>query len=225
VDSPIKTILATTFIAAICAVLLVGVRSLVIANTNRNLAIDEQRAILDALDIRDPAGDEAATASAEEVERYYNTYVQKIHGERGLEQEFDVFRYVFDEEVKGTAIRVFGKGLWGEMRGFLALEPKQAGQEHWSVRGLVIYMDDETPGLGKRIRDTEFKARFRTATGKLVPGLEVLKSEGIAEGSLEVDGLTAATITAQGVQGMIDKAIEWYAESDFPLQPSPGRTG
>ncbi len=223
--SPLRTILATTFIAAICAVLLVGVRGVVIANINRNLSIDEQRAILDALDIRDPKGGEAATASAEEVENYYNTYVRKIHGEEDLEQEFDVFRYVFDQEVKGTAIRVFGKGLWGEMRGFLAVEPKQTGQERWTVRGLVIYMDEETPGLGKRIRDAEFKARFRTAMGKLAPGLEMLKSEGIAEGSLQVDGLTAATITAQGVQGMIDKAIEWYAKSELTLQPSPGRTG
>ena len=99
-NSPLRTILATTFIAAICAVLLVGVRGVVIANIDRNLSIDEQRAILDALDIRDPKGGKAATASAEDVENYYNTYVQKIHGEEDLEQEFDVFRHQFVDDGK-----------------------------------------------------------------------------------------------------------------------------
>jgi|GEM_PF-1559753 len=221
-DSPLRTIIATTLIGAICAVLLVGVRGIVVASINRNLSIDEQRAILDALYVYDENGDPAASASAEKVEDLYNRYVEKIHGEPGLEQEFDVFRYIEDDVVNGTAIRVFGKGLWGEMRGFLALDPREAGVERWTVRGLVIYMDDETPGLGKRIRDKDFKERFRSAARKLVPGLQVLKGEGQAEGSLEVDGLTSATITGQGVQGMIDRAIEWYAQSDFILTGSKG---
>jgi Na+-transporting NADH:ubiquinone oxidoreductase subunit C len=221
-DSPLRTIIATTLIGAICAVLLVGVRGIVVASINRNLSIDEQRAILDALYVYDENGDPAASASAEKVEDLYNRYVEKIHGEPGLEQEFDVFRYMEENAVRGTAIRVFGKGLWGEMRGFLALDPRETGVEKWTVRGLVIYMDDETPGLGKRIRDKDFKERFRSVARKLVPGLQVLKGEGQAEGPLEVDGLTSATITGQGVQGMIDKAIEWYARSDFILTGSKG---
>ena len=221
-DSPLKTIVATVVIAAICAVLLVGIRGVVLASINRNLSIDEQRAILDALDIRDQQGGEVATAPAVDVERYYNENVQKVHGEEGVEQEFDVYRYVVDGMVKGTAIRVFGKGLWGEMRGFLAVDPRKAGAAKWTVRGLVFYRDEETPGLGKRIRDEDFKSRFRSAMGKLVPGLKVLKAEGMASGPQEVDGMTSATITGQGVQKMIDKAIEWYAKSTFVLQPSAG---
>jgi Na+-transporting NADH:ubiquinone oxidoreductase subunit NqrC len=222
VDSPLKTIVATTAIAAICAVLLVGVRGVVIASINRNLAIDEQRAILDALDIPDDSGGKAALAPASEVERYYRSYVRKVHGEEGVEQEFDVFRFVADEVVEGTAIRSFGKGLWGEMRGFVAVDPRAPGVKEWTVRGLVFYFDDETPGLGKRIRDEDFKARFRSAMGKLVPGLKVLKTEGMAEGPFEVDGMTSATITGQGVEEMINKAIEWYEKSEFVLQPSVG---
>jgi Na+-transporting NADH:ubiquinone oxidoreductase subunit NqrC len=44
----------------------------------------------------------------------------------------------------------------------------------------------------------------------------------MAVGPQEVDGMTSATITGQGVEEMIDKAIEWYARSKFVLQPSPG---
>lgn len=221
-DSPLKTILATTVIAAICAVLLVGIRGVVVASINRNLAIDEQRAILDALAIPDERNGNAALAPAVDVERYYNDYVRKVNGEEGAEQEFDVYRYVVDGMVKGTAIRVFGKGLWGEMRGFLAVDPRDAGAGKWTVRGLVFYRDEETPGLGKRIRDDDFKGRFRSEMGKLVPGLKVLKSEGMAKGHQEVDGMTSATITGQGVEEMIDRAIEWYAKSEFVLQPSAG---
>ena len=221
-DSPLKTVLATIVIAAICAVLLVGIRNVVIASINRNLAIDEQRAILDALDIPDEQGGKAAFAPAVDVERYYHDSVQKVGGDEGVEQEFDVYRYVEEGVVKGTAIRVFGKGLWGEMRGFLAVDPREAGASKWTVRGLVYYRDEETPGLGKRIRDEDFKSRFRSAMGKLVPGLKVLKTEGMAAGPQEVDGMTSATITGQGVEEMIDKAIEWYAKSKFVLQPSAG---
>ncbi len=214
-DSPIRTVLVTTLIGAICAVLLVGVRGFVLANIERNLSIDEQRAILEALDVRNQDGNKAASASAAQVETYYRQFVRKVHGEEAKEMEFDVFRYFKDERVEGTAIRVFGKGLWGEMRGFLALEPKVPGQETWTVRGLIIYRDEETPGLGKRIRDEDFKSRFRASVGKLVPGLKILKSEGLAEGPYEIDGLTSATITSQGIQGMVNRAIEWYAASDL----------
>jgi Na+-transporting NADH:ubiquinone oxidoreductase subunit NqrC len=222
VDSPLKTILATIAIAAICAVLLVGIRGVVIASINRNLSIDEQRAILDALDIPGEQGGKAAFAPAVDVEGYYHDYVQKVNGEEGVEQEFDVYRYVVNGVDRGTAVRVFGKGLWGEMRGFLAVDPRKAGATKWTVRGLVFYRDEETPGLGKRIRDDDFKSRFRSAMGKLVPGLKVMKAEGMAVGPQEVDGMTSATITGQGVEEMIDKAIEWYARSKFVLQPSPG---
>jgi Na+-transporting NADH:ubiquinone oxidoreductase subunit NqrC len=206
----LRTVLMTTLVAVVCAVLLVGVRGVVSASVDRNLLIDEQRAVLDALDVRE-SGVALAWGSAAAVEDAFVRFVRKDRGAAGIEQEFDVFTYMVGSETRGVAIRVFGRGLWGEIRGFVALDPRPPGAERWPVRGLVIYRDEETPGLGKRMRDDDFKARFRTAAGKLVPGLRILKGEGSASGPLEVDGITAATITTQGVQGLIDRAVAWYA--------------
>lgn len=210
-DSPVRTVLVTTLLAVACAVLLVGVRGIVAGAIDRNLAIDEKRAVLDALDVRVGSGAALAQAAPAAVEDAFARFVRQERGTPGQEQEFDVFDYVVDGTVRGLAIRTFGRGLWGEMRGFVALNPRQAGEDSWPVRGLVVYGDDETPGLGKRVRDEAFKARFRASAGKVVPGLQILKGEGNAAGPLQVDGITAATVTTQGIQGMIDRAVAWYA--------------
>lgn len=95
---------------------------------------------------------------------------------------------------------IHGKGLWSTMYGFVALRPDTN-----TIQGIGFYQHGETPGLGGEIENPRWKALF---VGKKVydvnwePAFKVVK--GMANSSSktfihEVDGLSGATLTSNGV--------------------------
>jgi Na+-transporting NADH:ubiquinone oxidoreductase subunit C len=111
-------------------------------------------------------------------------------------------------ETKMIVLPVHGKGLWSTMYGFLVLEPSTT-----TVKGIGYYAHGETPGLGGEIDNPTWKASW---AGKKVldenfkPVLTVVK--GAAKTETEIDGLSGATLTANGVSGTIKY---WLGENGF----------
>lgn len=108
---------------------------------------------------------------------------------------------------------VHGYGLWSTMYGFLALSGD--GQE---VRGLTFYQHAETPGLGGEIENPRWLARWE---GRRVFGPEGEVRLQVVHGSVDpasewaewsVDGLSGATLTADGVSNMVQY---WLGEQGF----------
>ena len=108
---------------------------------------------------------------------------------------------------------VHGYGLWSTMYGFLALSGD--GQE---VRGLTFYQHAETPGLGGEIENPRWLARWE---GRKVFGPEGEVRLQVVHGSVDpnstwadwsVDGLSGATLTADGVSNMVQY---WLGEQGF----------
>ncbi len=100
---------------------------------------------------------------------------------------------------------VSGYGLWSTMYGFLALET-----DGTTVAGITFYQDAETPGLGAEINNPRWQ---RVWEGKKVYGpdgqvaLRVVKgtvNPRAADAEYQVDGLSGATLTANGVSHMVD---------------------
>jgi len=99
---------------------------------------------------------------------------------------------------------VYGKGLWGTMYGFLALEP-----DGTTIRGLRFYEHAETPGLGDQVDRPEWRAQW---SGKQLlgpagmPRIEVVRglADKTAPGAeYRVDGLSGATLTGRGVTNLV----------------------
>lgn len=66
-------------------------------------------------------------------------------------------RYIFQSNDDKVYIYEFtGNGLWGEIRGFLAVN-----DELTDVVGVEFLSHSETPGLGGRIDEVPFKEQFR----------------------------------------------------------------
>ncbi len=111
-------------------------------------------------------------------------------------------------ETKMIVLPVHGKGLWSTMYGFLVLEPSTT-----TVKGIGYYAHGETPGLGGEIDNPTWKASW---VGKKIldenfePVLKVVK--GAAKTETEIDGLSGATLTANGVSGTIKY---WLGENGF----------
>ncbi|HSM32204.1 MAG TPA: Na(+)-translocating NADH-quinone reductase subunit C [Woeseiaceae bacterium] len=98
---------------------------------------------------------------------------------------------------------VRGKGLWSTLYGYLSVEP-----DGRTVSGLRFYEHAETPGLGDQIEREAWLAQW--------PGQQLFDEQGdpqikVVRGTVQpgpdaihqVDGLSGATLTANGVTNLI----------------------
>jgi len=106
-----------------------------------------------------------------------------------------------------TSIR--GSGLWDEIWGWIALE-----DDLKTVVGAAFDHTGETPGLGAEIKDNpSFPSQFKgkslyNADGEFT---SVIVRKGGAKNPLnEVDGISGATITADGVGEMLYRGMKYY---------------
>jgi Na+-transporting NADH:ubiquinone oxidoreductase subunit C len=135
------------------------------------------------------------------------------------ERLFPVYKFMKKEnpdQVEAYIIPVFGNGLWNTIWGFVALEPDLV-----TVRGVRFDHQGETPGLGARITEEGVQERYvgkkiYSDIGELL-SIEMVKGE-TGDPSMyddyHVDGMSGATITAKGVNIMLEKYFSYY-ESYF----------
>ena len=120
--------------------------------------------------------------------------------------------HVFVAEVGGETkyvLPVTGRGLWGGLWGYIALNADKK-----SVFGTYFYHTSETAGLGARIGERWFQEQFN---GKPIfagddtqnIALSVVKA-GASKAETEVDGVTGATLTSDGVSAMVKDGLTVY---------------
>ncbi len=102
-----------------------------------------------------------------------------------------------------------GKGLWDEIWGNIAIE-----EDLKTLAGVSFDHKAETPGLGAEIKDNaQFKQQF---IGKKIYDDEgnftsvYVRKEGAKSELYEVDGISGATITADGVTEMLERGLKAY---------------
>lgn len=123
------------------------------------------------------------------------------------------YKVIEDGEVKMLILPVNGKGLWSTLYGFIALSP-----DTQEVKGIGFYQHGETPGLGAEVDNPSWKAQWK---GKKVYGAIGDIALKVKKGSVQssdpgaehmVDGLSGATITSNGVTGLVRY---WLGEDGF----------
>ncbi|WP_420577768.1 NADH:ubiquinone reductase (Na(+)-transporting) subunit C [Ekhidna sp.] len=115
------------------------------------------------------------------------------------------------ESVDAYIFPTFGAGLWDWISSYVAFGPDLN-----TVKGIAFDHKSETPGLGARITEATVQNRFvgkeiYNDKGELV-SITMVKGEGnTGLGEHEVDGLSGATMTAKGVNAMLEKYLECYS--------------
>jgi Na+-transporting NADH:ubiquinone oxidoreductase subunit C len=115
------------------------------------------------------------------------------------------------EEVESYVLPVYGKGLWDFIWAYVAIDADLK-----TIEGIVFDHVGETPGLGARITDAEVQQRFvgkqLAYEGNSVDAPDFQKGEGTdySDNPQKVDGLSGATITAFGVNQMLDDYMALY---------------
>ena len=136
-----------------------------------------------------------------------------------------------DEKIEGIALPIAGKGLWSTIFGYIALNPDTD-----SVVGSQFYKHGETPGLGGEVEKKWFTDNFvnhpleepngevtyvpkkiRDENGKIISitvikgGVDYSKSNKSA--IHQVDGISGATVTADGVSDFLLEDLLRYEKT------------
>ena len=105
---------------------------------------------------------------------------------------------------------VFGRGLWDNIWGFVALKSDMN-----TIQGVKFQHKGETPGLGARIESDEIQSRFREKKifdGANLVSVTIQKGEGndFSSDAHKVDGMSGATLTGKGVNNMLKDYLTCY---------------
>lgn len=191
----LHTLLYATILGGVCALVLTAAAQWTEPYRRRNEEAEKNRHILRVLSVPFEDG-----AGAEELVEIFKKNVRpRMLG------ELPTYEYVADGpsgKPRAVAVPFAGQGLWGPIKGFLALEPDMA-----TIRGITFYEQEETPGLGGEIGAAWFRDRFKGKrihdTG--VPGIRLVRDG--AKGANQIDAVTGATMTCEKVEAMLNATI------------------
>ena len=218
------TIIYSAVIVVIVAFLLAFVFQALKPMQDANVALDKKKQILNSLNIRDLSNEEAdakykEVVIADEVIDEKGKIVEAgtQGGEKaGFKLESKDYKAgklaLYICKVNGSrkyVIPVYGMGLWGPISGYIALNEDKA-----TVYGAYFNHESETAGLGAEIKDNvvwqeKFQGTKVFASGDyktIALGVE----KNVTDPATQVDAVTGATLTSNGVRDMLHEALGKY---------------
>ncbi len=232
-------IIMTSIVAMLLALLQNGLKS----RHDANEAVYSKKATLGA--IADHLGIDYGDITNEQVEEIFATSIEQIvinqdgkifsqedvesmgykggmaadidmakEHKKGDDKLLPLFIYTKDDGKKYYILYARGKGLWDEIWGCVALQ-----DDFNTIAGVSFDHKAETPGLGAEIKDN--KAWVKQFIGKKIYDDADFKSVYVRKGGAkddvyEVDGISGATITGDGVTDMLTDYLidyETYLET------------
>lgn len=159
-------------------------------------------------------GDKVADLPLDKVYSPSELKKQNYNIKGSAEPELPVF--VFKNGI--TVVPVYGAGLWGPIWGYIAFEIGQDGTP--VIKGAYFDHESETAGLGSRIKDDPaFQAKFQGEIPNfgsenvfaIVKGGSPKNVEGVEIIDNQIDAITGATMTSQGLDAAIDTWLGAYS--------------
>ncbi len=195
-DSISNTLVVAIGLSLICSILVASAAIVLKPRQLKNQEEYRQRIILEVAGLMEPGGDIAALFATVQPE-----IVDIASGE-----SVEIYLARDDGVLQQIILPISGPGLWSTMRGYLALAP-----DGNSVRGIRFYEHGETPGLGDQIDKVGWRELW---VGKELygddhsPKIEVVRGFALRDASNEnlkhqVDGLSGATLTGNGVTRLV----------------------
>jgi Na+-transporting NADH:ubiquinone oxidoreductase subunit C len=122
------------------------------------------------------------------------------------ERLLPLFVFKNDKE-KFYILSVRGSGLWDEIWGNIAVK-----SDLNTIAGVTFDHKGETPGLGAEIKDNpsfpgQFVGKQMFKDGEVAI---LVRKGGSQDKMYEVDGISGATITGDGVSEMLQRGISYY---------------
>ena len=137
----------------------------------------------------------------------YELNLKKEYKKPIVDRKYPVFIYK-NEGKTNYILPLIGLGLWDEVNGYAAFN-----EDFTTIKGVAFDHVGETPGLGSVITEKWFQDLFK---GKIVFNkdneylLKLYKAGKSPNGISDVDGLSGATLTTEGMDDMLKNCIPNY---------------
>jgi Na+-transporting NADH:ubiquinone oxidoreductase subunit C len=214
----LKSIGFAAVVALVCSLLLTAAATGLNERKLRNVAVDRQKNILKAVGLVAP-GQRPTDARVEQLYQenircYALDGTAQIVADDTDDADLPVCFYVKNGQPSAYILPVDSRGLWGTIRGYMAIE-----NDGKTVAGFSVYSHSETPGLGGEIEKPWFQANF---VGKqIVDASGEFAPVGIAKGKVAdaiaadrqanyVDGISGATLTGNYLTGGLQEVLQNY---------------
>ena len=116
--------------------------------------------------------------------------------------------YSEEEQIQKVVLPIRGYGLWGTLYGYISLDADLN-----TVKGIEYYDHKETPGLGGEVDSPAWKSDWNgkkvyNSSGEVI----LYVTKGPSSEDYEIDGISGATLTSNGVTNMIRY---WLGENGY----------
>jgi Na+-transporting NADH:ubiquinone oxidoreductase subunit C len=208
-------IIYSAILVVIVAFLLAFVYQALKPMQDANVALDQKKQILYSLNIRDVDG-AAAEAKYDEVVKGKLLLATPgdFYPEMAPADPMDGKDGVYVCSVEGKTVYVIpmkGMGLWGGISGYLAVK-----DDYNTVYGVYFNHESETAGLGAEIKDSQsWQEQFigkKLRKSDCEVKISVVKK--VDDPETQVDAVTGATLTSNGVTEMLRTSVEKYIKCD-----------
>ncbi len=241
-ETPAGAFTAVMILAFICSLLVAGAAVGLRPSQEANRKLDQKKNILRAAGLYQGQGDveelfqqvetriirlaDGSFVPPEELDPRTFDQLQSARQEetgRALDKETDIAGLTFQErfslvylvnkggkegQLDKIILPIRGKGLWSTLYGYVALSADLN-----TISGITFYEHGETPGLGGEIENPDWQAGW---AGKQLydqqgaARIQVMKGQG--QGPYQVDGVSGATLTMNGVSNLMQF---WFGEHGF----------
>lgn len=146
-----------------------------------------------------------------------NAAIHKVFTEQfRLEEPTNCYVYTKDGQLQGYAVPFAGPGFWDQIEGILGIAADKK-----SVLGIVFYEQTETPGLGARIDENDFRDQFE--------GIQIKHTDkpiGIRPASMplnenEVHAITGATQTCVRLEKLMNDSLKKWIDLQGLKEQTP----
>lgn len=236
-DKNVYTVVFASVMVVIVGSILAFLATGLSGRINENMRFEKQQNILYAMGVNENADEGSVNfVPTDEVESEFSQYITEQIVIKGDEVVENKEAYLIDmkkqlamakkgqtpelplfigekEGRKFYVIPMYGKGLWDDIWGYIALDSEMV------VQGVFFDHKGETPGLGANINQRYFMDDFSGESimdGTRYAGINVAKGNNDPlnndKDDNEVDALAGATITGNGVAAMIKETVNLYKD-------------
>jgi electron transport complex protein RnfG len=188
-----------------------GVSGLLLAGVNQGTKDQRKKQLLQY--VKGPAISEVLAGSENQpLDDVKEMEVKAAVEGQGAVSVVDIFPAYKSDELWAVAFEVTGKGYGGDIGVIVGIDVAAE-----KLLGIGITAHKETPGLGARIREEGFRSGFA--------GLELSGAAKIKADGGDVDVVSGATISSQGVCEAVNQAFEFYRENKEAILASVADRG
>ncbi len=152
-----------------------------------------------------------------EIDFQNNQRIHAIFTEQfQMNEQIGAYVYRKDGQVAGYAIPFAGQGFWDDIEGVIGIAADKR-----TIKGLAFYEQKETPGLGARIDEDEFRKQF---IGKQIEDsdepIEIVPTTRTLDEN-EVHAVTGATQTSIRLEALMNQDLRQWLDAMQNQEQAP----